>query len=173
MNRSRVISVIRRGLPWLAFAIGVLWLTRGARPGAHFPVGSQLPPFTAQLSDGSSFTLGPSLPQVVVLTFWASYCVPCRAEAPVLSAIQSPDIRVLGLSVEDLPATQVAAQARALGMRYPVGNAAPSLLTRFRVGAVPTTYVIARDGTVVLSRVGAVSSNELREALASARRRAG
>ena len=164
--------MLRRTLPWVALVAGTFWATRQLAPAAHFPVGSRLPAFAAQLSDGSSFSLEATPRQVVVLSFWASYCAPCRAEAPLLSRLQARDIRVLGLSVEGMPAATVEQQARALGMHYPVGSADRELLERFQVGAVPTTYVIARDGTIVLSRVGAVSRSELEAALASARRRA-
>jgi thiol-disulfide isomerase/thioredoxin len=160
-------------VPWVALAVGVFWAARSAAPSAHFPVGSKLPVFTAKLSDGTVFTLSAGPQQVVVLSFWASYCAPCRAEAPLLSAAQASDIRVLGLSVEPMPLSEIGAQARALGMRFPVGSADHELVRRFQIGAVPTTYVIARDGVIVLSRVGAVSSGELESALASARRRAG
>jgi cytochrome c biogenesis protein CcmG/thiol:disulfide interchange protein DsbE len=151
----------------------VFWAARSVAPAAHFPVGSKLPVFTAQLSDGTSYTLSTGPQQVVVLSFWASYCAPCRAEAPLLSAAQARDIRVLGLSVESMPLSDIGLHARALGMRFPVGSADDELVRRFQIGAVPTTYVIAPDGVIVLSRVGAISSSELETALASARRRAG
>jgi thiol-disulfide isomerase/thioredoxin len=168
-RRAQLSSMFRRALPWLALLIAALWATHGAAPAAHFPVGSKLPVFSARLSDGSSFTLG-ATPQVVVLSFWASYCGPCRAEAPLLSAAQASDIRVLGLSVEGMSLPEIAQSARALGMHYAVGGADDALLRRFDVRSVPTTYVIAPDGRIVLSRVGAISHQELEAALTAARR---
>jgi thiol-disulfide isomerase/thioredoxin len=164
-------TFLRRSLPWLVLIAFVWWSQRGGgAPHAAFPIGSQLPPVSASLSDGSEFTLAGSA-SVVVLNFWASYCEPCRVEAPVLSRAQAQaaDIKVVGLSVESVSASEVANQARRIGMRYAVGVADEALLSRLRVQSVPTTYVIAKSGKIVLSRVGAISSGELEAALAAGR----
>jgi thiol-disulfide isomerase/thioredoxin len=164
---ERLRRLLRQSLPWLALLAFVLWTTRGLSPSAAFAVGSRLPAFSATLSDGSSFA--PSDRQITVLNFWASYCAPCRSEAPVLSAAQAPDVKVVGLSVEPVKNEIAAKQAAGIGMRYPVGVADQALLSRFRVQSVPTTYVISKRGTLVLSRVGAVGESELRDALNDAR----
>lgn len=168
MTRAeRVRRLLRNSLPWLALLTFVLWSTRGLSPSAAFAVGQRLPAFSASLTDGSSFA--PSDRQITVLNFWASYCGPCRSEAPVLSAAQAPDVKVVGLSVEALQNEIVAKQAAGIGMRYPVGVADEALLSRFRVQSVPTTYVISKRGKLMLSRVGAISESELRDALSDAR----
>jgi thiol-disulfide isomerase/thioredoxin len=159
--------LLRQSLPWFALLVIVLWSTRGLSPSAAFAVGQRLPVFSATLSDGSAFS--PSHEQITVLNFWASYCGPCRSEAPVLSAAQAADVKVVGLSVEPLKGAIVAKQATSIGMRYPVGVADEALLSRFRVQSVPTTYVISKSGQLVLSRVGAVSESELHDALEDAR----
>jgi cytochrome c biogenesis protein CcmG, thiol:disulfide interchange protein DsbE len=164
---ERLRKLLRQSLPWLALLLFVLWSTRGLSPSAAFAVGQRLPAFSATLTDGSAFA--PASGQVTVLNFWASYCGPCRSEAPVLSALQAPDVKVVGLSVEPLQNQIVAKQAASIGMRYPVGVADEALLSRFRVQSVPTTYVISKTGKLVLSRVGTVSESELHEALADAR----
>ena len=158
---------LRRALPWLGLAVFAWFSARGS--GAAFAVGSQMPAFAAALSDGRTMSIGGPSPDVVVLNFWASYCGPCRAEAPVLSALQAPGVRVIGLSVEDYAPGVVAEQARRIGMTYPVGVADAGVLSRFRVQSVPTTYVLAKNGTIVLSRVGTVHKGELEDALREAR----
>jgi thiol-disulfide isomerase/thioredoxin len=162
-------SWLRRALPWIAFVIFALWGMGSLAPSATFPVGAELPQINAQLTDGSRFNLQAASGQVLVLNFWASYCQPCRVEAPYLSDAQAHDVRVVGLSVEPYGAADVASAARQLGMRFPVGVADAALLSRFRVQSVPTTYVIGKNGKIVMSRVGAIAKRELEAAIATAR----
>jgi thiol-disulfide isomerase/thioredoxin len=153
----------------LAFVIFAFWGIRGLAPGAAFPVGSELPHVSAELADGSHFSLAEVSGQILVLNFWASYCGPCRDEAPVLSGAQAQDVRVVGLTVEPFTSADAARHATRIGMRFPVGVADEALLSRFRVQSVPTTYVIDKHGKIVLSRVGAIDKRELEAAIAAAR----
>jgi cytochrome c biogenesis protein CcmG, thiol:disulfide interchange protein DsbE len=159
-----------RALPLVAMAGLMSWNSFGQGPSAGVAVGSQMPPLSAPLADGSRFDLT-HVDGIVVLNFWASYCGPCRAEAPMFSDLQAQgtDVHVVGLSVEPFPLSEVARRAGGIGMRYPVGVADEALLSRLRVQSVPTTYVIGKTGKVVLSRVGAISKNELDAALEAAR----
>ena len=163
-------AVLRRSWPLVMLVVVTLRMGRGGlSPSATFKVGGELPELSTELADGTRFSLAQARDQVVVLNFWASYCQPCRVEAPLLSAAQAADVRVVGLSVEQYSPAQVAAQARDLGMHYPIGVADEALLSRFRVQSVPTTYVIGKDRKIVLSRVGLLGKRELEEALAAAR----
>jgi cytochrome c biogenesis protein CcmG/thiol:disulfide interchange protein DsbE len=166
----RTTASLRRSLPWLALGIFVLFAAQGLSPRANFAVGSRVPSFTAELIDGSKYQYAPAPKQVTVLNFWASYCGPCRAEAPLLSQAHSGDVQVVGLSTEDLPNEEVARRADKLGMRYRIGVADRALMSRFNVQSLPTTYVVDPHGTIVLSRVGQLSESELESALATARK---
>jgi cytochrome c biogenesis protein CcmG, thiol:disulfide interchange protein DsbE len=162
-------STIRRSLPWLALGIFVLWAFQGLSPRANFAVGTHVPSFTATLTDGSKYQYAPAPKQVTVLNFWASYCGPCKVEAPLFSHAHGGDVQVVGLSTEDLPSDEIARRADALGMHYRIGVADPALMSRFHVQSLPTTYVVDPNGTIVLSRVGAVTHDELETALNTAR----
>jgi peroxiredoxin len=80
-------------------------------------------------------------------------------------------VRVVGLSIEGLSKPHMLRAAERLGMRYPIAACDSTLLSRLHVRAVPTTYVIAKDGVITLSRVGAVTQSELEAAIDSAKRR--
>jgi peroxiredoxin len=75
---------------------------------------------------------------------------------------------VVGISADAQPLDEVTRAARKLGMDYPIGSAPDKALERFHVRNLPTTYVIAPDGTIVRSIVGAASDAELGEAIEEA-----
>ena len=88
--------------------------------------------------------------QVVILTFWATYCVPCREELPLLSAYAAQHagdgLKVLGFSLDD--ADQIAEVRKvAAQLSFPVGllagNSAPGY---GRIWRMPANFTIGRDG---------------------------
>jgi len=174
-------KIARRAAPWILLVVGIYWLSGAAGSGkgggaAEFPLGGRLPPLAIELADGSRVLVPPRSggSEVLVLNFWASYCAPCRAEAPILSSLHAREagaVRVIGLGIEGTPRAEMLLAAEDFGMRYPIAPADLELLNRLRVRAVPTTYVIAKDGVITLSRIGVVTENELEAAIASAKRR--
>jgi cytochrome c biogenesis protein CcmG/thiol:disulfide interchange protein DsbE len=173
--------IARRAAPWLLLVGGIYWMAVPGGPAAEFPLGATLPELALDVSDGSRLVLplprvpaAAEKPRVLVLNFWATYCAPCRAEAPIFTSLHEQsarDVRVIGLSIEGLRSDEMVRAAQQLGMRYPIAAADLALLRKLRVRAVPTTYVIASDGVITLSRVGAVTQSELEAAIASAKRR--
>ena len=156
-----------------------LWLVLGAfvlaayalvfaQGGNTLKAGTQIESLKAELADGSVFDLADHRGEVVVLTFWASWCGLCRHEASVLSRLHSQGVKVIGLGVEDHTIERLAEDAREIGAHYAVGRPAPGVLERMRVSVVPTTYVIDRTGSVVLGRTGLVSEDDLEDAIRAA-----
>ena len=102
--------------------------------------------------NGSSFSLESLKGQVVVLDFWASWCVPCRTSFPFLDALQaryeSQGLRVVGLTLEDnedaINTFLDAALVRFTIVRDPSGHAGEV----FNVVAMPTTFLLDREGRV-------------------------
>jgi cytochrome c biogenesis protein CcmG/thiol:disulfide interchange protein DsbE len=136
--------------------------------GKTLPVGSALGSVRAELPGGGSFDLDAERGKVVVLSFWASWCGPCRKEAPVLNRLHGSGITVVGLGVEDKPADVLQREARALGARYAVGRPAPGVLERLQVSSVPTTYVLDPQGRIVFAAAGLVPESELQAAVRKA-----
>jgi thiol-disulfide isomerase/thioredoxin len=95
--------------------------------------------------------------RVVVLEFWADWCVACRAMLPTLNAwhdhYSAQGLRVIGVTVEDVK--QAGLNAGSQGMRYPVLADPDAKVTRaYRAMALPTLFVIDKQGRVRDVQVG-------------------
>jgi thiol-disulfide isomerase/thioredoxin len=162
---------LRRALLLFAFlVIGVMWAL-GPSDNARLAPGSRVGEVAAELAGGGRFSLSEHRGEVVVLNFWATWCGPCRAEAPVLSRLHRSGVKVIGLSVDSLPLAAVARKALAIGIQYPIALGPADVIARLGIRSVPTTCVIGKDGAVVTSHSGFLSHDELAAAVAQAQRR--
>jgi thiol-disulfide isomerase/thioredoxin len=143
-----------------AIVVGFLLLHVFSPDGAP-RVGSSAGEIRAELSGGEVFRLDQHRGEIVVVNVWATWCQPCRHEIPVLNTLHARGVRIIGLAVDPLPLMTLGEQAKKLGIRYPVGKAAPGLLERLAVRVVPSTYVVGRNGAFVLTSSGGVSASEL------------
>jgi thiol-disulfide isomerase/thioredoxin len=114
--------------------------------------------FSFQELDGRSYDFATLRGQVVLVNFWATWCPPCREEIPALIALQEKyknKLLVVGISEDEIPTEEVRRFAAAQGINYPVAMTTPELRKVFRgVTALPTTFVIDRDGRLVQKHVG-------------------
>jgi thiol-disulfide isomerase/thioredoxin len=105
---------------------------------------------------------------VVVVNFWATWCAPCREEIPILISLQekyrAQGLQFVGIAVDQRD--KVAAFARQFNINYVVllGGLETIDLTRQvgnRVGALPFTIVVDRNGRIVSRELGKVKEAEL------------
>lgn len=120
--------------------------------------------------DGGTFRLADHLGEVVVLNVWASWCAPCRAEAPTLAALsnefEDQGVQFVGLDTRDSDATARSFVER-FGIDYPnVIDSDGQLQLLFGDSlppqAIPSTIVIDPQGRVAARALGKVSESSLR-----------
>ncbi len=135
------------------------------------PRGTPAPLFSVQTASGEAFSLEEQRGKLVVLNFWATWCPPCRAEAPVLDrghrGLGDGGV-LIGLSLDTDPIEDVARHAERLGMSYPIALASRELARQYNVTTLPTTIVLNEEGEVVTSVVGELSDRQLAAAIAEA-----
>jgi cytochrome c biogenesis protein CcmG, thiol:disulfide interchange protein DsbE len=122
------------------------------------PVGRPAPEFSVPLMNGGTFTLRSLRGKPVVLNFWASWCVPCREETPLLVRLHKVygprGVQFVGLDTEDQ-----AAGARAFIALHRVDYLVARLedervIDAYSIPGLPTTVFIGADGTVIAKVVG-------------------
>ena len=113
------------------------------------------------LTGGQRITLGDLRGRVVVINYWASWCVPCRTEIPLLAryyrAHLSQGLVVIGISVD--PGANGQGQATATSIPYPQANWVGG--ADIAVSAVPMSYVIDRRGRVRYQKAEAFTAKSL------------
>ena len=108
--------------------------------------------------------------RVVILNFWATYCVPCRKEMPDLAAIQNDyaalGVQVIGASTDDAEdRAKVLQFVRETKVNFPIWmGATPTDMIRFGLGgALPGTVIIGKDGRVAKVISGVVNQADLKK----------
>jgi len=121
-----------------------------AARASHLRVGAPAPPTTLVTLDGRSLSTAELSGQVVVVTFWATYCSPCRTELPLLSRFAAEHaaegLTVLGFSADGEDSlAEVTATARYLS--FPVGLLSRSRADGYgRIWRLPVSFTIDRAG---------------------------
>ena len=115
-------------------------------------------PFTATDISGTPVALSSLRGKVVLVNFWATWCPPCREEIPDLIALQArykDQLQIVSIAQDSGSAEDIARFASAHGMNYPIVMATPEIERLFpNVYALPTTFLIDRDGRLAQKHVG-------------------
>lgn len=186
MSRSRALPVIVAGIALLA-----LTACSGKEPaaGSGFVAGDgslvvidesqrqPAPEITGTTLEGKPFSLSSLRGKIAILNVWASWCAPCRAEAPVLEktwkAQQDNGVQFIGLDTRDSD-TAALSFIRKFGITYPnVIDRDGALQLRFAgtlpPEAIPSTLVIDANGKVAARALGKVSESTLLGMIEAAR----
>jgi peroxiredoxin len=126
--------------------------------------GQVAPDFSAKLVSGQTVSLKELRGRVVLINFWATWCAPCRHEMPDFQKIadryDKKDFTVLAVNFQESPET-IKKFTTNMGLKFDVAldqNGAINHL--YGVNQYPVSYVIGRDGKVLVRQYGAFSSIE-------------
>ncbi len=124
-------------------------------------VGRPAPDFTLETLDRDSLALADLRGKVVVLNFWASWCLACEAEHPfLLEAAQKygdADVRVVGVVYQDTRSNAIR-YVREHGGAWPnVMDPGSRAAIEYGVYGVPETFFVDRDGVIAFKQIGPVS----------------
>lgn len=118
------------------------------------------PEFSLTDLSGQKLDLSSYRGKVVLLDFWATWCVPCRTEIPRFVDLQNKyrdrGLQVIGISLDDDPKV-VGAFYQQFQINYPVAVGDASLAERYGgILGLPVNYLIDREGRIYAKHVGEV-----------------
>ncbi|HKW29006.1 MAG TPA: TlpA disulfide reductase family protein [Verrucomicrobiae bacterium] len=154
-------------------AIGIAWLTavslaHGAEITGKDPAGASgeaAPDFALTNLAGKTVRLSDFKGKIVLLDFWATWCAPCQEEIPSFVQLQKQysgrGFTVLGIALDDDGAAVVKPLAQKLDVNYPLVIGDTQVAARYGgIQAVPTAFLIGRDGRILKTFVGPRSKSE-------------
>ena len=140
------------------------WFKTDTQPGKEPPTAANTnfemaPDVEFQTLAGKPFRLKELQGQVVLLNFWATYCIPCREEIPALNALQHElqpqGLKIVGASLDDSADGVNAYQQEVAKFEYEVLLGGSDAKVKFQQSVLPTTYLIDRQGRIRQKIIGA------------------
>ena len=179
-NRKRNLLIAVAALPVAALFAVLGWALAesGGTPGGLGVVNEfgavaieqrQAPDFHRQSLNGAEIRLSDLKGKAVLLDFWASWCPPCRDEAPALAQVyrdlEGTDLEFIGVALDE-SITGALGHIQEFGLEYPnVWDSEGLLAINYGVARLPVKFFIDAEGGIVERWEGPIDEAELRNAL--------
>ncbi|HSA54958.1 MAG TPA: TlpA disulfide reductase family protein [Gemmatimonadaceae bacterium] len=162
--------------PW-TIVFAAVWVFVLVRLAPHLGAivgirsGNDIAPFySATTLDGKVVTSDSLRGRVVLVNFWATWCLPCRAEMPFLESMwkrhRDEGLVILGLSVDRGGEAEVRQWVEARTITYPIARVGGSAEAAFGgVQGIPTSFLLDRDGRIRHRVVGPLAPVSLEPAV--------
>lgn len=116
------------------------------------------PDFNGRTADGSDLSLASLKGKVVLLNFWATWCLECRPEMPAFERLHrefsAQGLAVVGINAREETST-IREYAKELGLTFPlISDPTGKINSAYGVIGLPTTFLIGRSGRAVALAVG-------------------
>jgi peroxiredoxin len=151
----------------------LLWLgqqssvstTQASNQFAQSPGNTSAPDFTLSSPDGQQISLSDYEGQVILVNLWATWCPPCKAEMPTINAFyethKEDGFVVLAVNSQE-GASTVKNFIQNNGFTFPVLlDTQGQVMDRYHVRALPTSFIIDRNGVIQHIQTGEITSQQL------------
>ena len=150
------------GLIIVLLAAGVAWIVWSRAPAEATVTGDEpsalprkdfmAPDFATEALDGRTIVLSELRGQVVLINFWATWCLPCRAEMPAIQQVydeyRDRGFEVLAVNLQEQDGT-VSAFVEELRLTFPVLiDRDDRVASLYRIRSIPTTFFVDRSGVI-------------------------
>ncbi len=154
---------MRYALLWVML-LSLFWT--GCRKNDRLP--GQVPPLSLKTYSGQDYSLSTNDSMVTALVFWATWCQPCLMEIPELVQLQKKyrdrGFRVVAVNVDDPDGNKVRPIEERFGINYTVLIGTDQIAQDYGgIYALPTLFLIGRDGKLKEKLMGLESPEELEQ----------
>ena len=171
LKKNNTIPLILLGLGFLLIAASIFYLLRDTLPGTELSavpvkVDFSAPDLTLTDTQGAPTSLADYRGQVVLVNLWATWCPPCKEEMPALESFYNKHKKdgfiIVAINDGD-PEADVLQFVKDYNLTFPVWLDPTYIATEqaFKTLNLPSSFVIDRNGTVVLSWVGGINLRSL------------